>query len=405
MRKQLTGFLLIAFVALGARVPSGWAQSNPPANDSAANNAPAAKAQAAASNTRWAECQIEVTRETALPKLDEVSTFLDNTAGQLALAMVGLPREQLPQFFSLRTETRGQTMQLTLTVDLPADAPNARPAAREYLDRIVRDLLEYLGNTRKTGIDKRMTAMQEQVAAAEAQLQRTTARVRDLEKSLRDISGRVDVSPQNLMNAITQLDEEHMRLEIEQAAKLARRTALTKALADSKKEVEQRVTEDPVVAELEKIVAIKSEAMKRKREMAEQGVISKDELAEADAELSQVRAQLLDRRQQAADRAGADIISSWNHELLSLSVDENEMLARLDQVSARLQKMRTLLDSLNQLEDQLHRGEDAQQQVREAEQRARELADRLRELADRSDTSIVESRSAKDSPTTKKDGE
>lgn len=355
-------------------------------------------AQAAPSNTRWAQTTIEVTRETALPNMDELSTFVDNTAGQLAPQMVGLPREQLAQFFTMKTERSAQTTRLTLTVDIPASVANARPAAREYLDRIVRDVLKYLDNTRTTGIDNRMKTARDSVAEAQQRMQAQTREIRALEKQLRDQSGRVDVSPQNLMNAIQQLDEEHMRLQIEQAAKVARRTALTKALADSKKEVEQRVGDDPVVKEMEKVVGIRTEALARKRQLAEQGVISKEDIAEAEAQLAQARAQLLDRRQQAAQQAGADMINSWNRELMGLSVDENEMLARLEQVTQRLDKMRTMLDSLNQLEDLQRQTEDAQRRVQEANARLQEMSERLRELADRNDTSIVRSNSAKEAP-------
>lgn len=409
--KTLLVRMLIATGLVGCIAPSGWAQRqdapqeqqrDPQEVQVRARIALPDPTQPAPSNTRYADCTIEVTRETGLPNLDEVSTFVDNAAGELAPTMVNLPREQLPQFFSMKTEGHGATMQLTLTVDLPANAP--RPAAREYLDRIVRDLLKYLDNTRSTGIDRRIKAARDNVAEAEQKLQSTTAQCREVENKLREISGRVDVSPQNLMNAITQLDEEHMKLEIEQAAKLARRTALTKALAESKKDLEQRVKEDAVVAELEKIVDAREMALQRKRQLAEAGQASKEEVAEAEAELAHARVELLERRQQAAERAGADIVSSWNRELMSLSVDENEMLARLEQVSARLQRMRTLLDSLNQLEDLQRRGADAQNIVREAEQRMREMADRLRELADQADTAIIESKSSKESPKKDEDG-
>ena len=106
--------------------------------------------------------------------------------------------------------------------------------------------------------------MRDHVAEAEQKISEPDASDPRTGKKLRDESGRSS-SPQNLMNAVSQLDEEHMRLEIEQAAKTARRTALTKALADSKKEVEECVKEDPVVAELEKIVEIRADGAERKR--------------------------------------------------------------------------------------------------------------------------------------------
>src|SRR5438045_7077568 len=52
---------------------------------------------------------------------------------------------------------------LTLSVDLP-EAVNVRPAAREYLDRIVRDLLKYLDSTRTAGIEKRMKSVRDYVS-------------------------------------------------------------------------------------------------------------------------------------------------------------------------------------------------------------------------------------------------
>jgi chromosome segregation ATPase len=282
----------------------------------------------------------------------------------------------------------GPTLQIKLTIDLPDDT---RPAAREFIDLLTRELMSYLDSTRGKSIEKRMTGARELVAEAEQRLQVRTQEVRTLEKALRDASGRVDVSPQNLMNAVQQLDEQHMQLEIEQAAKNARRNALAKALAESKKEIEQRVQDDPVVAEMEKIVEIRNEALKRKRQMAEQGMVSKEELADAEAQIAEARAQLLERRQEAAERAGADVMHSWNRELLALSVDENELLARLEQVKQRLDKLRSLVDSVNQLEDLQQRIQHAQDRLREAQARMEEMADRLRELADLPDTSVIRS--------------
>jgi chromosome segregation ATPase len=321
---------------------------------------------------------------------------VDAAAAKLAPEVLNVAPEQLPRHFSRTIEQHGPALQITLTID----ANGARPAAREFIDLLTREVLNYLESTRGRAIERRMTGARESVSEAEQRLQTRTQELRTLEKSLRDASGRVDVSPQNLMDAVRQLDETHMQLEIEQAAKHARREALTKALAESKNQIEQRMKEDPVVAEMEKILQIRTEAMQRKRQLHEQGLLSNEELADAEAQLAEVRAQLLERRQEAAERAGADIMHSWNRELLALSVDENEMLARLEQVKRRLDKLRSMVDAVNQLEDLQRRIEHAQDRLRDAQARMENLADHLREIAERPDTSVMRSQGRAPAPAT-----
>jgi len=80
----------------GCIAPSGWAEKqNSPQPQESQQPQPAQPKdvetrgqvtlpdplQAAPSNTRWAQVTVEVTRETSMPNLDEVSTFVDNSAG------------------------------------------------------------------------------------------------------------------------------------------------------------------------------------------------------------------------------------------------------------------------------------------------------------------------------------
>jgi hypothetical protein len=102
--------------------------------------------------------------------------------------------------------------------------------------------------------------------------------------------------------------------------------------------------------------------------MAEAGQVSTHEISVATEQLAEARARVLERQREGAQQAGGDIVTEWNRELLSLSVDERELAARVQQIDGRLDRMRMLADSL----DDLRRAQEEIERSREALERARE---------------------------------
>jgi len=238
----------------------------------------------------------------------------------------------------------------------------------------------------------------EAVESARASYEKAYQGFRDLQLKLRDNSGRLDVTPQHISEAAARLDQERLKLEIEQAAKNARREALAVAVADASKRMEDKVRNDRVAAELAKVVEARERALERARKATAAGAASNDELDRATEALADARAKLIERQQEASEQAGGDVLNGWNHELLSLSVDERELVARLDQVQARLKSMRALVDSMEDLRHMQEELEQSRSALAEAQQRLKRTMDHLRQIEQTQRLLIREADDRRDSP-------
>ncbi len=142
------------------------------------------------------------------------------------------------------------------------------------------------------------------------------------------------------------LDSEDETAQLDIAGKTARRGALTDAMARLNLQISAKIQADPIAQQLQDVVDARQKEMDRIKSLMSQGTATPQQLDEATADLAQAKAALLERQDAAAKAAGADLLSQWNQELLSLSIDLAELHARSDAVGARLQRFSRVLDQM-----------------------------------------------------------
>jgi len=352
---------------------------------------------AAPSKTKYARRIVTIPLEDASPDWAQITRSLDASAAKLGPQILNLAPEQVNDALQYRGEFGNDRANLIITVHLPDDQP-ARPAAREFADQLVSDLQEFVKTTTDTRVRNEAQPNEEALENARTTYEKSLKGLKELQFKLRDKTGRLDVSPQHIAEAAARLDQERLRLEIEQVAKNARREALSAAVADASKRMEQKVREDKVAAELAKVVEARERSLDRTRKAAAAGQASNDELDRATEALAEARAKLLERQQEASEQAGGDVLGGWNRELLTLSVDERELMARLDQVQGRLKSMRALVDSMDDLRHMQEELERSRAALADAQQRLKRTMEHLRQIEQNQRLLLREADDRRESP-------
>jgi chromosome segregation ATPase len=261
---------------------------------------------------------------------------------------------------------------ISIEIHLPETAV---PAAKELADALVEWSEQYV----RDASSKRAQAVLQQAQSAVAAFTRSSGAAEQkyhaLRDKLRDLTGRIDVSSDAIGAAVTRLETERQKLQLDALAKSARREALEQAIAESSQRIEQRVAADPIAAELQKVVDARQLRVDSLKKLAAAAATNQTEVSDGIAAAAEARAKLLQRRHDAAAESGGSALDGFNHELMTISIDSKELSAKLDYLKKQLDGLRQASDeedSLKRLETdatQAHDGLDsASHRLRDIEQ-------------------------------------
>jgi hypothetical protein len=245
---------------------------------------------------------------------------------------------------SVNAVSRQSSIDLLLTLNLPEDA---RPAAKELAAKALEDVQEQATARFQQQWAEETLPRREAADEAKERVRSAEDEAAKLRREMRDLAGRADISDKTITDALTRLEEEKQKIELDQMAKTARRGALEEQIARESAKIEKKMEADPIAAELQKVVDARQQKAEFANQQAGSGVISMGEVRDAVAQLAESRAKLLERKRDAAAEAGGDALASLNKELLTLSVDLRELEARLKFVQERLPHLRDAMDRLD----------------------------------------------------------
>jgi predicted nucleic acid-binding Zn-ribbon protein len=301
--------------------------------------------------------------------VDALVGMLDSAAS-LAANVVGVPHERAVDL--IKSEfTNGD--RLTLSVSLPPDKfPPDKRRASEFVDKVVSGLASQLGNFWND--DPQLRRAHRDVDEAEQKVERWRQELKDIEQKIREITGRSDVDADAIRASVPKLEDERQELRLTVIGKEARQKALTEAIEKLSKAAAARASDDPVAAELEKVVTFKERARDRLRQLHEQGVATNEETAAAEAPIAEARARLLERREAVKQSSGGEMLSGMNRELATISIDVAEAQAKLkaiDELLARYDSARGAVTSAEIARREKSAAEADLQKARESLQDAR----------------------------------
>jgi chromosome segregation ATPase len=201
-----------------------------------------------------------------------------------------------------------------------------------------------------------------------------------LRARLRDMTHRVDVSPETLRGTITRVEDERDKLRLDAEAMAVRRKAVEATIAKISKTAENQIKSDRIAVELEKLVQSRETDLKRTQQLAAQNNVSQAELEASEGRLGEARVRLWERQEIVTRTAGADLLADLNKELAMLSINMAESEARLDRLSKSVSDYSKAVDLIDELESAQAARQAAQQAVIEAEARGAERMRNLRQL-------------------------
>jgi hypothetical protein len=303
------------------------------------------------SNTRYALREIRIPTVGFAPSTSAVETFINQRATDLAKDLLGRSGENMEDWFRTGTSIGTGNIVHTLVVNLPREEvePKGRtPAkAKEFLDAVVSSLQKFVDDDFARQRDEQLQPLQAARNESAAQLDAAEREAAELRARMRKLAGRGDISGKTITEAMTRLEEEKQKLELDMMAKTARREALEEGIAEQSKRAQEKVTDDPIAAELEAGVKIREVQLDRLKKMFQSGTASNEEMQEAAAKLAEARAKVLVRKRDAAAEAGGESLAVLNRELMTLAIDLRELKVRLEFVQSHLPGLRDAMDQLD----------------------------------------------------------
>jgi len=290
--------------------------------------------------TLYATRDLTIQWERYGPDSDALLSFLRKQAAAAAPKMLNVSGNNVSDWFHVVIPVQGEkSMRLQMEVKISPIPPDARLAAREFADQMVKALEQYIGDEANRQLDDHLRPLRAAADNAKKREQDSRARYESVRSKMRDLAGR-EASARGVGEALSKLEDEQQKLELDVLGKTARREALEQTIAEQANRVEKKVGADPILTELQKVVDAKERRAKVNQQMAETGQVAQGEAQDAIASAAEARAKLLERKRDAMNEAGGDALSSLNRELLTLSVDLNELNARLKYVKDHLPGLR-----------------------------------------------------------------
>jgi chromosome segregation ATPase len=248
--------------------------------------------------------------------------------------------------------------------------------AREIADELVNRLASILRDQRREESEVRLARVHKEVVDLQNELSNRRRVMQDRQARLQAETGRVDLSAVSLQAALSKLEDERQRLELELAGMEARLDAVQEQFKSTVAKAKDEAAADPVLAEMEKSVQAREKLLDVVRKRFEQGMAPPQELSKAEADLSDAKIQLLDRKSASAARGG-DALAPLTREMQNLAIDIRDRKARLAQVEKQRKPLIGAAEGFQSLEDEQEKvallrrtWEEAQTRLREAQRQA-----------------------------------
>jgi chromosome segregation ATPase len=203
------------------------------------------------------------------------------------------------------------------------------------------------------------------IATSDANLtpEQRAARLKDVSAQLAAIRGKMSAlgalaeargdDRDLLKKRLEQLRETSQQLELRKAEKEARKVALRHGMERLEKEAQQRAQDDPITAELRKLVALREDGYARVKQLNEVGHAGQGDVTAAQAALAEAKIRLVEREAGLAKGGKGDLLERLSDELAMVSVDLIDLDVQMQFVRHQLDRFDTNLSNINQLDELL----------------------------------------------------
>jgi hypothetical protein len=216
----------------------------------------------------------------------------------------------------------------------------------------------YAWNMARTNAEAALRGVQgAAVASRDDDINRQVA---ELQKQVRDYKNQLDDVRRKTEALSGPYSEQFTRVQFDAAASKLQELALERVgLAARREAIEARIDalrelddqdarDDPVIAELRKLVDIREEQFANLKALNETGQASGISMRNAQAEVAQARIEMLRARRSAAEVANGPLIRELNNELSRLIIRDAELKATHDALDERTEKLEELIAAADQ---------------------------------------------------------
>jgi hypothetical protein len=145
---------------------------------------------------------------------------------------------------------------------------------------------------------------------------------------------KVEADTVNLAGQRSELTRKMQALELDLAGVDARREAIGAQILNIRKQVDERLSQDAVIQELEKLTQVYARATR-----APDGHIATPDSSEGQENMIRARIQVANRREELSKQAGGGQLEEFNKELSRMAIDKAEKEAQLQIVRKQLDEV------------------------------------------------------------------
>ena len=250
--------------------------------------------------------------------------------------------------FSPVSTTRGGSVLGWLYVYCREDRPPAETKKVVALaEKLVEQALLEIHNTNIASLHERVRQAEEHLEQARAVAGKRQSDV----QSLRTQFIQADASPEGVDQQQSTLRQDGLKLRVELVGLKARREAIVKTIEEATLKANANSQEQRrELAELQKIVDIRLQALSRAQQLANQAAVSTSDLQQAELEVSKAKADLAERRRVIAQQAGSEQLGRLNQQLADVQIEMAAAEAREAAIAKMLDRLQSkdVLDLLSQ---------------------------------------------------------
>ena len=310
------------------------------------------------SNTMEASCVVRIiVSENILPADNFANNIFfilssSNIGGKIAKQILGVTPES-----SLDWESILRIKQISKTYYSPPNCVytilvsvnthfSGKPAAEEFLFALVDAFRKSLENASADY----MQLMDSQSKIAQENAKNAEIELRTLQEDLRIIAGPRNLSREAVLNNISAITEELRKEKSKLSIMAVRRENLAKQIAEIRQKVEEKIKDNLILSEMNKILAIESQKMEYINAQVKNGQLPEEKLLEAQVNLTKAKIELAQKEQEIKDAAGGRQAAQLMEELNNFNFIERENAGKTQNLEEQLAETERLIKSVDEWE-------------------------------------------------------
>ena len=251
------------------------------------------------------------------------------------------PTTRTPPRASTVTSPLPSTAEQTILFRLQVGLPNeAKPAAEEFMVALIENLRSALSGA----FDQYSAKLNNQLVLADKEAIRAEQQLVQMQLELRKISDYRDLSRSVILTSINSQRSNIQSTEMRKASDQIEMESIAREIADTEVKIREKVKYDPIAIELQGIVDIQTDSLKRIQKLVKTGTAPSAEVEGVLEKLARARIELAKRREEISRAQGGHRVSQLSSKLASYTQRMAQHELSLSSMERQLKEAMDFLD-------------------------------------------------------------